>query len=253
MKGKNAFWGIVLLLGAAAMLLGRFGLWGGISIWKIIIDICLVASLLRGVTKGSFGTILFSLAFLIIVNDKLLGLEAITPWPVLGAALLGNIGLNLLFPKFGKHRLGHWGQGKNNCRRGIEEYKENNGYIYYENTFGDSIKYVSGVVGKVDVENTFGSTQIYLTEALPDNHTINVDVETSFGSIVIYVPSVWKVVMNVETAFGNASEKGNCNPFGEDVVYMGGSVNFGNLEIVYVGEERCPGSEAFDMQNVEKI
>ena len=42
---------------------------------------------------------LFSLAFLIIVNDELLGLEAITPWPVLGAALLGSLGLNLLFPK----------------------------------------------------------------------------------------------------------------------------------------------------------
>ena len=30
---------------------------------------------------------------------------------------------------------------------------------------------------------------------------------------------------------------------GEDVLYVGGSVNFGNLEIVYVGEEECAGSE----------
>ena len=221
MKKNNVFWGIVLLLGAAAMLLGKFGLWGGISFWKVLIDICLVAGMLRGVTKGSFGMISFSLAFFVIVNDKLLGVEAITPWPVLGAALLGTIGLNLLFPTFGRHRLGHWGQGNNSRRRGIEEYKENNGCVYYENTFGDATKYVSGVVGRINVENTFGSTQIYLTEALPDNHTINVDVETTFGSIVIYVPSVWKVVMDVETAFGNAGEKGNCNPFGEDVVYVG--------------------------------
>ena len=27
------------------------------------------------------------------------------------------------------------------------------------------------------------------------------------------------------------------------MLYVGGSVNFGNLEIVYVGEEECAGSE----------
>lgn len=46
------------------------------------------------------------LAFLIIVNDKVLGMEAITPWPVLGAAVLGSIGLKFLFPGFGR-KHGH--------------------------------------------------------------------------------------------------------------------------------------------------
>ena len=77
-------------------------------------------------------------------------------------------------------------------------------------------------------------------------------METSFGNIVIYVPGVWKVVLNVGTAFGNVAEKGKGNPFGEDVLYIGGSVNFGNLEIVYVGEEECAGSESFGEQDSQK-
>ena len=42
---------------------------------------------------------LFSLAFAAILFDEALGIEAITPWPVLGAALLGTIGLNMIFNK----------------------------------------------------------------------------------------------------------------------------------------------------------
>lgn len=48
----------------------------------------------------------FSVAFLAIVNSRLLGIEKLVPWPVLGAALLGTIGLNMLFPS--RHRHGHY-------------------------------------------------------------------------------------------------------------------------------------------------
>ena len=79
-KTRNIFWGILFLLGALALLLGKLGF------------------LINGILRRSFGGILFSLAMLIIINDELLHMEAITPWPVLGAALLGTIGLHFLFP-----------------------------------------------------------------------------------------------------------------------------------------------------------
>lgn len=242
MKRKNSFWGIVLLMGAAALLLGKLGVLPRIRFWPIVFNIGLLAILVRGIARRKFEAILFPVAFLIIVNDELLGLEAITPWPVLGAALLGNIGLKLLFPGFGRGR-GHHPRGSGQ-KRGVLEYDRDGDEVSYENTFGDSTKYLSGVVGRVDVENTFGTMQLYFTETLLRNHMAEVDVEVSFGSMVIYVPSVWKVVLDVQTAFGSADENGNCNPFGEDVLYISGSVNFGNLEIVYVGEEECAGSQA---------
>ncbi len=244
MKRKNSFWGIVLLAGAAALLLGKLGYLPRISFWPIVFNIGLLAILIKGIARRKFEQILFPVAFLIIVNDELLGLEAITPWPVLGAALLGNIGLNLLFPKFGKGRGRRPGGRGKGSQKGVLEYSQSGDAVSYENTFGDATKYLSGIVGSVDVENTFGTMQLYFTETLLRNHMAEVDVETSFGSIVIYVPSVWKVVLDVQTAFGSADEKGNCNPFGEDVLYIGGSVNFGSLEIVYVGEEECAGSQA---------
>lgn len=238
MRRKNVFWGLVFLTGAAALLLSRLGFLRGVGFWAIVCNIFLASVLVKGIAKRSFEKMLFSLAFLIIVNDELLGLEAITPWPVLGAALLGSLGLNLLFPKSAKWG-GHpaWGRGEG------AEGRESVGRVFYKNTFGDATKYLSGVVGRVEAENAFGSMQIYFTETLLEGHRAQVEVQSSFGNTVLYVPAVWKVVTDVRVAFGKAEENGNCNPYGEDVLYVGGSVNFGNLEIVYVGEEECAGSE----------
>ena len=101
-RTKKVFWGVLLLLGAVALLVNRMGFLEGFGFWSILFSAILVGTLVKGLAKRSFGEILFSLAFLVIVNDELLHLEAITPWPVLGAALLGTIGLNILFPRFGK-------------------------------------------------------------------------------------------------------------------------------------------------------
>lgn len=240
MKSKrNVFWGVALLLGAAAMLMSRFGYLEGIGFWSVLFSICLVAILIRGIARGGFGTILFSIAFLVIVNDKLLGLEAITPWPVLGAAFLGTIGLHLLFPKFGRHRRGHFlslGEGE---RVGVEEFGREGAEVFCENTFGESTKYISGAIEQVKLDNTFGTLQIYFTEAQPVNGLAHVDLDSSFGSVVLYVPSRWRVdLLNVETAFGSAQESGKCSPDGENVLEVTGDVNFGSLEVVYVGEGR---------------
>lgn len=241
MRGMKVFWGIALVFGAVALLLDRGGYLGGIGFWPIVFDICLVAALLKGIAKRSFGTILFSLAFLVIVNDKALGLEAITPVPVLLAALLGTMGLKLLFPKFDRRHLGL----RNGWRKKAETYSRDENRISYHSAFTDSTKYLSGVVGHLDLENAFGNLQVYFTETVLEDHKAIVKLDNAFGNVVIYVPAVWKVVSDVQAMFGDVQENGSCNPYGEDVLYMQGEVWFGNLEIVYVGEEECVGSDAF--------
>ena len=253
MRGKNVFWGIVLLLGAAAILLSRFGFLGGIGFWPMAFNIVLVAILVRGITRGGFGSIAFSLAFLIIVNDELLGLEAITPLPVLAAALLGTIGLKLLFPGFDRHGFSHPERRKVKRNKRIEQYDRDGSRVSCENTFGDATKYLSGVVGYVEIENVFGSTQVYFTEVLLENHTATVQVETVFGSVVLYIPGAWQVVPNMETVFGSAEENGKCNPYGEDVLHIEGSVVFGSLEIVYVDREDSGEKEAIEMREPDEL
>lgn len=234
MRGKNKiFWGIVFILGAVAILAQRLGFLEGIGFWSVFFSVCLAACLIKGIARGKIGIILFSIAFLIIVNDELLHLEAITPWPVLLAALLGTIGLKILFPNLSRRGKGHLvriGDGTN----GITDIQRVEDTVAYDNLFGDSIKYLGGVVSFVKVDNVFGSTSVYFTEVRLRNGSAEVNVDLVFGNVELYIPSSWSVVMNTSNIFGSADERGRCDPDGENVLRVTGDVVFGSLEVIHV-------------------
>lgn len=236
--GNRIFWGVLFLLGAAAFLMNRLGIFGelqGISFWSILFTVGLAAILINSLVKGSWGGILFSLAFMVIVNDKFLGLEEITPWPVLGAALLGTIGLNLLFPGFRKDK---------SCKL-ITGGKHVGGdtisgdKVSYENAFGSAVKYVTGEIARVEVDNSFGAMEVYFSDAVLKDHTASVNIDSAFGKVTLYIPRGWKVVHNETTAFAggieNSAEEGVGNSLPqENVLYVSGDIAFGALTIQYI-------------------
>lgn len=230
-RTKKIFWGVLLLVGAVALLVNKMGFLEGFGFWSILFSVILVGVFVTGLVKRSFGQILFSLAFLVIVNDELLHLEQITPWPVLGAALLGTIGLNILFPRFGKGT--HISVNGKKCGKVDSENRDGN-RISYENCFGESVKYITGEVSDVNIESSFGAMQVYFSDAVLKEHRAKVHVEVAFGSAVLYVPSDWQVVLNMDNAFGSTNEKGHCNPSGENALYVSGEVSFGELQIRYI-------------------
>lgn len=236
---KSVFWGVLLLLGAVALVVGRLGYLEGIGVWSILFSVFLVGCLINGLMDRSFGEILFSLAFLIIVNDKLLNLEAITPGPVLGAALLGTIGLNLLFPRFRKWErnvnmhVNMW-DGDHDGMESASEEKRGGDSVTYGNVFSGSVKYLYGEIAHVSAENVFGTLQIYFTDAILKGGTATLVAENVFGTMVLYVPSSWRVVLSTENVFGGTREQGHCDPAGTTVLYIRGEVVFGNLQIKYI-------------------
>jgi len=97
---KKIFGGILFLAAAVAVIAGAMGFMEGFSIWTVVFTIAIISMFVDGIVKRSFGNMLFAVAFLLILYSRQLGLEAITPLPVLGAALFGTMGLNMLFPDF---------------------------------------------------------------------------------------------------------------------------------------------------------
>lgn len=235
MRGKNKiFWGIVLVLGAVAILAQRLGFLEGIGFWPIFFSVCLASFLIRGIIRRRIGTILFSLAFLIIVNDEFLHLEAITPWPVLFAALLGTMGLKLLFPGLARRNGGHFVRIGSGQESPLNEYVQNGETVSYDNVFGESIKYIEGEISRVEADNVFGAMQIYFTEATLLNGSAIVNVDGVFGSVELYVPSSWTVILDVEHVFASTEEEGRCNPDGQNVLHVGGDIVFGSLRVIHV-------------------
>lgn len=231
---KKVFLGVSCLLGALALLLSKLGYLEGLGFWSVFFSIILFGILLEGVLRRIFGEILFPIAGLIIIHDELLHLEEITPWPVLGAALLGTIGLSIIFPKRNR-----WKKGSHHfhvtCQDGEDCGEILSGEeIWYEVSFADAMKYIAGDVSKVCLECSFGNLEVYFNDAVLKDNRANVVVDCSFGNMELYVPANWKVVTNIDSSFGGAEESGNCDPNGENTLFLKGEVSFGHLMIHYI-------------------
>lgn len=244
---KKLIWGILFLLGAVALILGRLGYLAGLGetlsglkFWPVCLSVILVGFLIDGIAKASFGKMLFSLAFLIIVNDKLLHMEALTPWTVLGVAVLGTIGLNFIFPRR-RRRSKSW-KSYHTCGVGSGNRAVNGGNdmlsgekVHYDISFGSAVKYISGQgVSRISLECSFGDLGVYFNGAVLKDHQATAYVECSFGNMELFVPAEWKVILNVSSSLGWAEESGHCNPGGEDVLYVVGEVAFGHLQVTYI-------------------
>lgn len=102
MKKNNIYWGMIFIIMAALIVVNGLGLIEGVGVWSIIFTVLFGAALLDGIVRLQATTILFSLAFLAIVWSEQLHIESITPWPILFAALLGSIGISMIFGKKNK-------------------------------------------------------------------------------------------------------------------------------------------------------
>mgnify|MGYP003547241417 CR=1 FL=1 len=101
-------WGLLFLVGAVYLIASRVWNLPTVSVFSVILTVFLAWLLIEGLRHLNFWEILFPIAFFCIIYAKPLGITAFTPWPVLGAALLGSIGLSMIFkPK--KHRT--WSEG----------------------------------------------------------------------------------------------------------------------------------------------
>lgn len=235
-RAKKVLWGLAFLLAAALLIAGNFY---DIRVSDILIMSAMTVLLIEGIIHRSFVLILFSAAIILIINSERLGIPEISPLSILTAALLGSIGLNVIFP----HRGRHWGipecfHGKEGIKMEKQEEIIQEGAeeeVRLENSFGETTKYFNGTMPRaVRLENNFGNMSVYFDNAVMKNHEAYVRAESSFGNMVLYIPAAWKVVLCRQSAFGSVKEKGQCNPDGEDILEIRAEASFGNIELKYI-------------------
>lgn len=92
-------WGLFFILAAVYVVVSKLWIMPEVSVFSILLTVFFIWLFLNGIRNVNFWEILFSVAFICIIYDDQLGITALTPWTVLGAALLGSIGLSLIFKK----------------------------------------------------------------------------------------------------------------------------------------------------------
>lgn len=238
MKKDKIMWGLLFLLAAVCLIAGKLDLLKGFDVISILLTIFLAGIFIKNLLKINFTGMLFSIAFLCILYDKQLGIEALTPWTVLVAAALGSIGLTLIFPRK-RIRVqnapnGHYQNPNEHFERVINEEDKN--YVKCDVHFSSAVKYVnSDSFEGADVSCSFGAAKVYFDNALLKSNQAFIRLNVSFAGVELYIPRTWKIINDANVSLGAVEEKGvgGLMP-GAPQIRLYGDVSLGGVTIHYV-------------------
>lgn len=234
--------GILLIAYAAAIVLSAFGYTGKITLWQITLLIPLTIWAVRGVIRRSFAGAIFPLAILLVVFKEQLGLDKLSGWTIIFAAILLVIGLNMIFS--GKRRRTTFGFEQNGCSNRnphtshvTETITAEPGMgktLKLDYSFGTHVNYVHfDQFASGTIDHCFGSLTVYLERVNFAGREAELFVDNCFGSTTIYIPKEWQVVNHIENQFGSVKEHGRCEGTVDRVLHLTGDNSFGTVQIYY--------------------
>ena len=232
MKKDRVFWGLAFILGGAFLIISKLGYFPDVNLFSLLLTVILVVVIVKSFIHINFAGILFPIAFICIIYDKQLGITNITPWTVLIAALLGSIGLSMIF-----HKPTKWVNEKYYC----EDYKiekidvEDESHVRFKNSFGDTIKYInSDNFEQADFNCSFGAMKIYFDNATMKNSNAIVRIDASFSGIELFVPKTWNIDDKTNAFLSGISEKNKNDKITTNTLILVGDINFSGVEIIYI-------------------
>lgn len=265
-KSRGVFWGLLIIAIAILWLLSGMDIIQGTMVTNVILSGFMGVWFVKGLAEGESFNIFFPIAILAIVWDKELGIEKITPWPVIGAAILLSIGTSMIFKgckrknwenKYsnGANSQGHRNFGntnynqfenQDNTNKKNTEYGTNRAqqshadgeHVYHMNRFSGAEKYIdSQNLKSVEIINKYGGIGVYLDKAVAAGDRIYMRIECVAGGMEIYIPKSWKLENRVN-CFAGAVETPKGEPYEEAIndvtLELSGTVKAGGVEIIRV-------------------
>ena len=235
---KDITGGIIFILLAVVIIGSGLGVIPSIPWFKILCTIVFIAIALKGFIKRDFFGSIMALCCLGWMYDEILGIEAITPFPLFFAGFCLAIGLGKIFkknaiPTFYKDGDAWYYGSPEDLKK--EEWQNNGRHVFLQNKFNSVSKYVNAqVFSTAKLENNFGSANVYFNNAVMANNEANVTLENNFGQMNIYFPNTWRAIIKQEAAFGKINIFGEPNGDMEaPVVIIYAESNFGELNIYF--------------------
>ena len=179
------------------------------------------------------------LGFLGDINPLTLFFTALTPWTVLLAALLGSIGLSLIFKRgwIIEHMpFSHKHSSKYNNYFSNESGASDENRVKFETCFGSSVRYINCPEFEyANLSVGFGEMEVFFDNAIIHNGNACVEVSVGFGEMRLYIPKTWNVINDAEAKFGDIKEEGIKQPSeSAPNLHLIGSIGFGDLTITYI-------------------
>ncbi len=231
MKKDNVFWGVILVLAAIYIIINSLGFMPDVNVVRLAIGVICIMVFCKSVYRIEFGGMLFAAAVFAITFDEQLGITALTPWPVLCAALLGSIGLDMIF---GKHAKLKKNAKKNNSFTEVEGgYVSGDEVVLNAGIFNGYKKTVSSDdFKKASVFAKFSGVEISFDDAVIQGGTAVIDLDVAFSGVELYIPKSWTVVNETDCMFGGFEEhRSQYNGEEGPTVTIRGNVRFSGVEV----------------------
>lgn len=242
---KYVLFGLFFIIVGAAIICKAAGVIpeiNDVDMLKVLLALLLVPVFVEGFVHVIFSCIFFPVAIWIIIFDKQLGLEFLTPWPVLGCALFLSLGCSLLVPRNIKWMKRAWnGDTLMDKYEGGENWTddknmpETNSEMNMNTRFAGSSKYINSEdFRNCEINCSFGGTKVYFDKAVIQGNSANIKINAEFSGVELYIPKEWTVKNLLRSKMGGVEEKGekNAAKSGKFVV-LTGDTSFSGVTIYY--------------------
>lgn len=232
MKKERIFWGVLFILMGIFLIISKLGYFPNVNVFSLLLTAFLVVVIVKSLLRLKFAGVLFPIAFICIIYDKQLGITNITPWTVLIVALLGSIGLSMIF-----HKPTKWVNMEYDC----DDYKfekidvDDESHVRFKNSFGGSIKYINtDNFEQADFKCSFGTLKVYFDNATMSNNNAIIRINASFSGVELYIPKNWRVENKTNVFLASIDEKNRNNEIITNTLTLVGDINFSGVEIIYI-------------------
>lgn len=232
MKERNIFWGILFVLGAIGLIVGKMGFLSDVNPFSLAFSVILGAIIIDSLFRLNYAGILFPIAFLCIIYDNQLGITVLTPWTVLISALFGSIGLSMIFPKKNKffEKKSYW-----SLEEGENIRVEDEGNIKISSAFSGGTKYINtDKFVSADISCKYSGLEIYFDNAVMAEDKAVLRLDVSFSGLELYIPRSWNVENRTNVFLGGVENKKYGDKVSTNTLILTGNIKLSGVEIHYI-------------------
>ena len=230
-KARKIMWGSFLLLAGAMVIINGSGTF--IGTFPLLCCILVIPIMLESLLHLNFWGIFIPPAIIGIIFRGDLGIEHITPWPLLAAAVLLSIGCSVLFGK-SENSCGRCGYFHLEEKVSIDDIPDDD--MTCNVNFGASSKYIRSQNFELAYFNcNFGSIKAYFDNAKLSPNGARLHITAKFSGIELFIPKHWKVANNVSAVLAGVEEKTRNMPDpNSPVLTLTGNISLSGIVIYYV-------------------
>lgn len=235
MKGKNLIWGLFFILAGAAVILSKLGLLGGVSALSVVISLLLIPIIVNSIRRLNFWGIFCPLAVMAILFAEPLGIEKLTPFPVLITAVCLSIGLSLIFPYRYRMTQKKWSGRVYGKPEGTKNSYDGEN-VQINASFAGATNYItSQQFKKADIFCHYSGSEVYFDGADMAENRAEINLDVLCSGLELYIPREWMVRIEADCRTGGITEEGATNSAKLDkTLVIRGRIKASGVTITYV-------------------